>query len=138
MAPPSQASSTPPRPTAPRCERAARSLVWGKKNAAALPLDRFVAVRKGKATERTRRCAAPTGQLLSLLNLLTDIRGHESLDAEAPTTLDRDKFASAFAQFLGVPLAEEGAAGGRDGRAAVNDGASGECRAVWKVSWPWQ
>ena len=104
-APPSQASSTPPRPTAPRCERAARSLVWGKKNAAALPLDRLFEVRKGKAMERTSRCAAPARQLLGLL---TDVRGHESLDAEAPTTLDRDKFASAFAQSLGVPLAEEG------------------------------
>jgi hypothetical protein len=31
----------------------------------------------------------------------------ESLDIEAPTRLDRDKFASAFARFLGVPLIEE-------------------------------
>jgi hypothetical protein len=42
-----------------------------------------------------------------LLSLVTDDANHPSLDIEAPTKLDRDKFARAFAKFLGVPLEGE-------------------------------
>ncbi|KAL7550128.1 hypothetical protein ACHAWF_013371 [Thalassiosira exigua] len=85
--------------------RTLRALTWGKKNAVAVPLDRFACVRKGKTTERTRKNASPSGRLLSIV--VANVGGNESLDIEAPTALDRDKFASAFARFLGVPLAEE-------------------------------
>ena len=63
--------------------------------------------RKGKTNERTRRNPQPATRLLSLV---TDDANHPSLDIEAPTKLDRDKFARAFAKFLGVPL--EGDDGG--------------------------
>jgi hypothetical protein len=78
-----------------------RALTWGKKNEVRLSLDRFVAVRKGKTTDRTRRNTCPADRLLSII---TDEPAHSSLDIEAPTRLDRDKFARAFARFLGVPL----------------------------------
>ena len=96
-----------------------------KKNAVAVSLDRFVAVRKGKTTDRTARNGSPSGRLLSLV---TSVRENESLDIEAPTELDRDKFASAFARFLGVPLIEEeegrgdAREGGRVGRTAARSG----------------
>jgi len=93
--------------------RSLRALTWGKKNAVAVSLDRFVAVRKGKTTERTVRNGSPSGRLLSLV---TSVRENESLDIEAPTALDRDKFASAFARFLGVPLIEE-----EEGQAAAQE-----------------
>lgn len=81
-----------------------RALTWGKKNAVIVSLDKFTCVRKGKTTERTMRNSSPASRLLSIM---TTVRGNESLDIEAPTMLDRDKFASAFARFLGVPLFEE-------------------------------
>jgi hypothetical protein len=84
-----------------------KALVWGKKKDIKLNVDRFVCVRKGKTNERTRRNPQPASRLLSLI---TDDVNHPSLDIEAPTKLDRDKFARAFAKFLGVPL--EGDDGG--------------------------
>jgi hypothetical protein len=78
-----------------------KALVWGKKKDIKLNVDRFVCVRKGKTNERTRRNPQPASRLLSLI---TDDVNHPSLDIEAPTKLDRDKFARAFAKFLGVPL----------------------------------
>eukprot|EP00804_Cyclotella_cryptica_P006778 CCRYP_019528-RA/>CCRYP_019528-RA protein AED:0.21 eAED:0.21 QI:342/1/1/1/1/1/4/96/1271 len=80
-----------------------RALTWGKKNTVTIPLAHFVAVRKGKTTERTLRNASPSGRLLSIVTR----SGRGCLDIEAPTRLDRDKFASAFSVFLGVPLEEE-------------------------------
>ena len=76
-------------------------LVWGKKKDCRVPLARFTGVKKGKTTERTRRNAHPASRLLSLT---TNDANHPSLDIEAPTRIDRDKFASAFATFLGIPL----------------------------------
>jgi hypothetical protein len=80
-----------------------KALVWGKKKDVKLTVDKFVCVRKGKTTERTRRNTQPSSRLLSLI---TDDVNHPSLDIEAPTKLDRDKFAHAFSKFLGVPLME--------------------------------
>jgi hypothetical protein len=80
-----------------------KALVWGKKKDVRLTIDRFICVRKGKTTERTRRSLQPSSRLLSLI---TDDVNHPSLDIEAPTKLDRDKFAYAFSKFLGVPLME--------------------------------
>ena len=77
------------------------ALAWGSKKKVKLALDRFVCVRKGKTTDRTRRNPCHPSRLLSLI---TDDRANPSLDIEAPTKLDRDKFARAFARFLGVPL----------------------------------
>jgi hypothetical protein len=63
---------------------------------------------------------------------MTNVRGNESLDIEAPTMLDRDKFASAFARFLGVPLVEEKGVvvdvggGGRAGRSLESFGNAGK------------
>ena len=94
-----------------------RALTWGKKNAITIPLDRFTCVRKGKTTERTFRNGASASRLLSIVvssstnnendGASQQQQQQESLDIEAPTRLDRDKFASAFARFLGVPLIEE-------------------------------
>ena len=103
-----------------------RALTWGKKNAVLLSLDKFTAVYKGKTTERTIRNSSPSSRLLSIMT-----RGNESLDIEAPTMLDRDKFAVAFARFLNVPCLEEedvlaqgvgGVQGGRGRRSGVGSG----------------
>ena len=75
-----------------------KALVWGKKKDHTLAIDQFVSVRIGKTTDRTRRNPQPPSRLLSL------ITKDGSLDIEAPTRLDRDKFACAFARFLRVPL----------------------------------
>jgi len=85
-------------------QKSQRALTWGKKNEVRIPLTRFTAVRKGKTTDRTRRNPCPSNRLLSLV---TDDRNHSSLDIEAPTQLDRDKFARAFARFLNVNLETE-------------------------------
>jgi hypothetical protein len=78
------------------------ALTWGHKKT--VPLLHFIQVRKGKTTERTKRNPNPSGKLLSLI---TNDRRHGSLDIEAPTQLDRDKFAKAFSVFLGVDLVED-------------------------------
>ena len=101
-----------------KLDKSLRALTWGKKNAVMLSLDKFTCVRKGKTTERTVRNSSPSSRLLSII---TSVRGNESLDIEAPTMLDRDKFASAFARFLGVPLVEEESGRGV-GRASVGGG----------------
>jgi hypothetical protein len=75
-------------------------LTWGKKRDHKLALDRFISVRTGKTTERTRKNPQPAARLLSLVTKNSLL----SLDIEAPTRLDRDKFARAFARFLNVPL----------------------------------
>jgi len=109
--------------------RSHRALTWGKKNAVVLSLDKFTCVRKGKTTDRTLRNSSPGSRLLSIM---TNVRGNESLDIEAPTMLDRDKFASAFARFLGVPLVEEKGVvvdvggGGRAGRSLESFGNAGK------------
>lgn len=76
-------------------------LTWGKKKDVKIPLERFVSVRKGKTTDRTRRNICPSSKILSIIS---DDPYHPSLDIEAPTRLDRDKFARAFARFLNIPL----------------------------------
>ena len=81
-----------------------RALAWGKKNLVKIPLDKFVVVRKGKTTDRTKRNPCPSSRILSLI---TNDPIHQSLDIEAPTRLDRDKFARAFARFLRIPLEGE-------------------------------
>lgn len=119
--------------TAPN--KSSRALTWGKKNAITIPLDKFTCVRKGKTTDRTCRNGASSSRLLSIvvgsgdvdLTTTTSTAGssqQESLDIEAPTRLDRDKFASAFARFLGVPLIEEdeGEVVERVGRNGVGSG----------------
>jgi kinesin family protein C2/C3 len=91
-----------------------RVLTWGKKKDVKIPLERFVAVRKGKTTERAKRNPCPASRILSLI---TSDDHHEAgyppssssnptttLDIEAPTRLDRDKFARAFSRFLNIPL----------------------------------
>lgn len=100
-----------------------RALTWGKKNSVVLALDKFTCVRKGKTTERTMRNSSPGSRLLSIM---TNVRGNESLDIEAPTMLDRDKFASAFARFLGVPLVEE-----KDVVLMVGAGSSASVHEAW-------
>ena len=90
-----------------------RVLSWGKKKDVTVPLDMFTAVKKGKVNDRTRRNSCASSRILSLVT--SDIHSvnekHNnncvSLDIEAPTRLDRDKFATAFARFLKVPLIEE-------------------------------
>ena len=78
-----------------------RVLTWGKKKDIKIPLERFLCVRKGKTTDRSRRNVCPPSRNLSLI---TDDPFNASLDIEAPTRLDRDKFARAFARFLRIPL----------------------------------
>jgi hypothetical protein len=82
------------------------ALTWGNKKKVVMPLCNFVEVRKGKTTSRTRKNPCHPSKLLSLLT--NDKRhGHGSLDIEAPTKLDRDKFAKAFAVFLDIPLKDD-------------------------------
>jgi kinesin family protein C2/C3 len=93
-----------------------RVLSWGKKKDVTVPLDIFTAVRKGKVNDRSRRNHSNSSRILSLVTSdIHDIHSTNensnnnsvSLDIEAPTRLDRDKFAKAFARFLNVPLIEE-------------------------------
>lgn len=92
--------------TSPPPLKSYQALSWGKKKDVQIALPLFTAVRKGKATDRARRCAAPASRIVSLLTVDPN---HPSLDIEAPTPLDRDKFARAFARFLAVPLHETAA-----------------------------
>ncbi|KAG7370085.1 kinesin motor domain containing protein [Nitzschia inconspicua] len=90
--------------------RKIKVLTWGKKKDVKIPLDRFVAVRKGKTTDRTKRNVCPASRILSLITADEAHNSHgtsaTTLDIEAPTKLDRDKFARAFARFLNIPLME--------------------------------
>jgi kinesin family member C2/C3 len=79
-------------------------LIWGKRKDIMVPLSKFVAVQMGKTTPRTMRNASPANRLLSLVTSENSL----VLDIEAPTCVDRDKFARAFAKFLHVPLRAEG------------------------------
>lgn len=81
-----------------------KCLTWGKKKGVKIPLERFTSVRKGKTTDRTKRNACPSARILSVM---TNDPYHRSLDIEAPTRLDRDKFAKAFSKFLNIPLETE-------------------------------
>jgi hypothetical protein len=82
------------------------ALTWGNKKKVIIPLCNFVSVRKGKTTGRTMRNPCESSCLLSLVT--NDKRhGHGSLDIEAPTKLDRDKFAKAFSIFLDIPLKDD-------------------------------
>jgi kinesin family protein C2/C3 len=78
-----------------------RILVWGKKKAIAI--SEFTAVAKGKTSDRARKSTAPENRILTLW-ASQSVHHHHHLDIEAPTTLDRDKFARAFARFLNVPM----------------------------------
>ena len=84
-----------------------KALTWGNKKKVLIPLCKFTSVRKGKTTPRTRRNGCDPSRLLSIV---TNDSAHGSLDIEAPTQLDRDKFAKAFSVFLNVPL-EDGLVG---------------------------
>ncbi len=81
-------------------EPGTRVLVWGKKDIQ-MPLDRIIAVRKGKATDKARRSTCPSNRIFSII---TDDPVHPSLDIEAPSQTDRDKFARAFSLFLNLPM----------------------------------
>lgn len=85
-------------------EKSVRVLVWGKKKEVQICLDKFTVVRKGKTTDRARRNPSPSSRILSIL---TKDPNHPSLDIEAPTRMDRDKFARAFSRFLEIPLESE-------------------------------
>lgn len=75
-----------------------RALTWGKKKDICIPLSHFVSVRTGKQTARTQKCNTQANRLLSI------VAQEATLDMEAPTQQDRDKFARAFAHFLNVPI----------------------------------
>jgi hypothetical protein len=102
-----------------------RVLSWGKKKDVTVPLDQFTAVHKGKVTNRSRQNPCPTSRIVSLIttteihavhsssggsniNNNSNSSSYPSLDIEALTRLDRDKFFRAFARFLNIPLLEEG------------------------------
>ena len=88
-----------------------RVLSWGKKKDVTVPVDKFTAVKKGKVNYRSMRNPCDASRIVSLVtyDTYTDNKNNTvSLDIEAPTRLDRDKFAKAFARFLNVPLIEEG------------------------------
>ncbi len=89
---------------APDDKKFTKALTWGNKKKVLIPLYKFIAVRKGKTTKRTMRNTSDASKLLSIV---TSDRINCSLDIEAPTRLDRDKFAKAFSVFLGVPLEDE-------------------------------
>ena len=87
-------------------EKQSLALTWGNKKKVVIPLSNFIEVRKGKTTSRTIRNPCPSDRLLSLITSEKK-SGSASLDIEAPTELDRDKFAKAFSVFLGVPLKDD-------------------------------
>jgi hypothetical protein len=95
-----------------------RVLAWGRKKGSRVPLDHFQCVRKGKTTERTRKNGQPASRLLSLI---PDSPNYPTLDIEAPTKMDRDKFARAFAKFLGVPLEPDDVEGPKTTHAVMVD-----------------
>ncbi len=82
-------------------EPGTKVLVWGKKKDIQMPLDRIVAIRKGKTTDKARRSTCPANRIFSII---TDDPVHPSLDIEAPSQTDRDKCAQAFSLFLSLPL----------------------------------
>jgi len=90
--------------TEKQAQKQSMALTWGNKKKVIIPLYKFTAVRKGKTTSRTMRNSCHPSKLLSLV---TSDKRHGSLDIEAPTKLDRDKFALAFASFLDVPLKDD-------------------------------
>ncbi len=110
-----------------------KALTWGNKKKILIPLCMFVSVRKGKTTKRTKRNGSDASKLLSIMihpkkdagggvhNSGNSSAYHGSLDIEAPTEMDRDKFAKAFSIFLNVPL-EENFVGES---VVVNDGVGG-------------
>ena len=83
-----------------KVDRSKKYLVWGKKNQ--ISIDKFTVVRKGKTTDKTRRNGCPSYRLLSIFTSIPNV----TLDIEAPTKVDRDKFARAFSRFLKIPLEE--------------------------------
>jgi len=92
--------------TEKQLQKQGMALTWGNKKKVIIPLCSFVAIQKGKTTGRTVRNPCPPSRLLSLVT--NDKRhGHGSLDIEAPTRLDRDKFAMAFSIFLDIPLKDD-------------------------------
>lgn len=82
-------------------EPGTKVLVWGKKKDVHIPIRKFVAVRKGKTTEKARRSSCPANRILSIS---TDDPVHPSLDIEAPSQTERDKLARAFSLFLKLPM----------------------------------
>ncbi|MFN9979182.1 MAG: hypothetical protein ACK53Y_04675, partial [bacterium] len=50
-----------------------RALTWGQKNKVVVAYEKFTCVRKGKTTERTRKCPSPSCQLLSVITDNRDI-----------------------------------------------------------------
>jgi len=88
-------------------QKQSMALTWGNKRKVIIPLCHFVAVKKGKTTGRTRRNPCDASCLLSLVTIDDKKHGHGSLDIEAPTKLDRDKFAKAFSVFLDIPLEDD-------------------------------
>jgi kinesin family member C2/C3 len=92
-----------------------QALVWGKKKDVQVNIQHFKAVAKGKVTEKAKKSLAPSSRIVSLIS---DDPYHPSLDIEAPTELDRDKFARAFGVFLKCPVHED--AGAKDGKSFLS------------------
>lgn len=86
--------------------RSSLVLCWGRKKTSAVPLSEFIGIRKGKTTPRAKRNASPANRILSLL--VSESSQYPCLDIEAPTQMDRDKFARAFGKFLRVPVDDGG------------------------------
>ena len=100
--------------TEKQLQKQSMALTWGNKKKVVIPLYKFTAVRKGKTTNRTMRNPRHPSRLLSLVTSAGAGRsfkgkrhGGMSLDIEAPTKMDRDKFAKAFSVFLDVPLEDD-------------------------------
>lgn len=102
-------------------EPGTKVLVWGKRKDVQIPLNKVVAVRKGKTTDRARRSSSPANRILSII---TDDPAHPSLDIEAPSQTDRDKFARVFSRFLKLPL--EGSEDNRSIKNADNPSSASE------------
>lgn len=103
-------------------------LVWGKHPSHCIPLDRFQCITLGRQTVRTKLSRASHTCLLSLCTTAKQQVPSQSsqqqqqssfddgscsrpkqehasvLDIQAPTKMDRDLFANAFAQFLGINI----------------------------------
>jgi hypothetical protein len=88
-------------------------IVWGdsvKKISGQMALRDIMYIQKGKVTPIAQLSHYPSSHVLSIVTKPVKaftLTRNETLDIEAPTELDRDKFALAFSTYLCVPIQED-------------------------------
>ena len=73
-----------------------------------MALHDIIYIQKGKTTPGAKSSRRPSSHILSVIAKSTSsLTRNETLDIEAPTESDRDKFALAFATFCRVPIEDD-------------------------------